>query len=254
MTRLQGRLGIAAILLVGAWLPGPARSAAPQVSAPPVEGKYCYLTFDDGPLPGTSEILALSRRLEIPVSMMMIGGEVDAGKRQRQMFDIAMHDPYAFVGDHSYSHASGGYIRFYTNPEGVLADIKKAHESMKLTNRVVRLPGRNIWSVKGRTKYDLVNGVAAAELLAANGFILLGWDVEWQHDPKTGKPVQGAPEMLRDIELAFHHAFTPNHVVILAHDEMFRNLSEDAELMLLMKSLKKRGYIFRTLADYPGVG
>jgi hypothetical protein len=33
------------------------------------------------------------------------------------------------------------------------------------------------------------SGIAAADLLAKNGFSLFGWDLEWAHDPHTGKPI-----------------------------------------------------------------
>jgi peptidoglycan/xylan/chitin deacetylase (PgdA/CDA1 family) len=58
MTRRTGRFGVAVVLLAGASLLGPTATAAPQASPVPGEARYCYLTFDDGPLNGTSEILA----------------------------------------------------------------------------------------------------------------------------------------------------------------------------------------------------
>jgi peptidoglycan/xylan/chitin deacetylase (PgdA/CDA1 family) len=210
-----------------------------------------YLTFDDGPLPGTAEVLTITRRMEIPVSMMMVGKQVANGPREGALFEMAKRDPYTFVGNHSYSHASDHYARFYSNPVAVAADIRENQECLNLGNRIVRLPGRNIWLVCGRLKYDLYSGVEAARILSAEGYTMVGWDVEWEHDGVTGRPIQSVEEMIRDIDEAFEHAFTPGHVVVLAHDEMFRNVTEDAALLILLKSLKRKGYMFGTLEKYP---
>jgi hypothetical protein len=40
-----------------------------------------------------------------------------------------------------------------------------------------------MWRIKGRSKNDVSSGIAAADLLAKNGFSLFGWDLEWAHDP-----------------------------------------------------------------------
>jgi hypothetical protein len=46
-----------------------------------------------------------------------------------------------------------------------------------------------MWRIKGRSGNDVRSGIAAAALLAKNGFSLFGWDVEWAHDHHTGKPI-----------------------------------------------------------------
>jgi hypothetical protein len=46
-----------------------------------------------------------------------------------------------------------------------------------------------MWRIKGRSRNDVSSGIAAADLLAKNGFSLFGWDLEWAHDHHTGKPI-----------------------------------------------------------------
>ena len=222
-----------------------------EESGPANDLRCIYLTFDDGPLPGTAEVLGITRRLQIPVSMMMVGGQVSIGPKEGAQFEMAKRDSYTFIGNHSYSHANGYYARFYSDPSAVVADIQENQACLNLDGRIVRLPGRNIWLVCGRLKYDLYSGVQAARMLARDGYTMVGWDVEWEHDSATGRPIQSVEEMIRDIDEAFEHAFTPGHVVVLAHDEMFRNVTEDAALFILLKSLKWKGYAFRTLDKYP---
>jgi hypothetical protein len=61
-------------------------------------------------------------------------------------------------------------------------------------------------------------------LLAKNGFSLFGWDLEWAHDPHTGKPIGTAEDIFKEIEKKLNNdkTFTKSHIVLLSHDEMFR--------------------------------
>ena len=253
--RAGGAPALARILALAGVLACKAADAAEVRAATEAgKGRHIYLTFDDGPLSGTMEILDIARRMQIPVSMMMIGTQVAADKEAEALFKTAMSDPFTFVGNHSFSHASGKYAKYYSDPAGVLADVDRNQEFLKLCKKVVRLPGRNIWWVCHRLKYDVLSGVSAAKFLADNGYTLIGWDIEWERNPKTGEPVQSVEEMVRDIEDAFKYSFIPGHVVVLAHDDMFRRLSEDSGLLVLLQALKKKSYIFDTLDNYPAGG
>ena len=87
------------------------------------------------------------------------------------------------------------------------------------------------------------------------GFKVFGWDLEWQHDSKTGVPIQTVDDMVELIEkkLDENKTVTPGHLVLLAHDEMFRNGWEESELKELVEKLKAKGnYRFEHLSKYPG--
>ena len=213
--------------------------------------KKVYITFDDGPVSGTKQIIEIINRRQIHVSMMMVGANVAHDAEREVLFLMARGDPYVFIGNHSYSHAHGRYAAFYSDPDLVLRDFELNRKVLKLDHKIARLPGRNIWWIGNRTKYDVSSGLPAARRLVESGYTLIGWDIEWEHNPHTGRPVQSVNEMVRDIEEALGYAFTPKHVVVLAHDEMFRDTSEDTELMQLIDALKARGYIFDSLANYP---
>jgi len=79
--------------------------------------------------------------------------------------------------------------------------------------------------------------------------------VEWQHDAKTGEPLQSVDKMVSMIErkLDSNETVRPRRVVVLLHDEMFRNGREDTELKQLIEKLKaKSNYRFDHLSNYPG--
>jgi hypothetical protein len=81
-----------------------------------------------------------------------------------------------------------------------------------------------MWRIKGRSRNDVSSGIAAADLLAKNGFSLFGWDLEWAHDHHTGKPIETAEDIFKEIEKKLNNdkTFTKSHIVPLSHDEMFR--------------------------------
>lgn len=107
-----------------------------------------------------------------------------------------------------------------------------------------------MWVVDGRHKYDIANGISSAQLLAANGYQVFGWDLEWAHDGKTGEPIQSVDDILNEIELAKEHAFTKGHVVLLTHDEMFKTKTNGGKLIELIQKLQQKGYVLRALDRY----
>ena len=90
-------------------------------------------------------------------------------------------------------------------------------------------------------------------LLFGNGYRVFGWDLEWQHDLKTGAPVQTVEDMLHLIEqqIAHKRTLTEQHLVVLCHDEMFRKPWEETELKELIGKLLTKGYRLGHLSEYP---
>ena len=119
-----------------------------------------------------------------------------------------------------------------------------------VNNKFARLPGRNMWQVGNRSKYDIESGQTSARLLHKNGYTVFGWDLEWRHDAKTGTPIQSVDNFIDEIDRQFSDTFTPGHLVILAHDEMFGNETEKGQLSELLQRLSKL-YELKSIADYP---
>lgn len=216
--------------------------------------RYIYLTFDDGPLNGSENIDSVILAERLKISVFLIGENTEKSKQLGNYFKLYEQNPFVETYNHSFTHANGKYELFYSSPQNVLSDIQKNEQLLNLRYKIVRLPGRNMWRVGGRKKDDEVSGSAAADLLAKNGYKLYGWDIEWQHNAKTGTPIQPVDEMEREIgaRLESGNTFTKDHIVILIHDEMFQKKWEESELKQLIDKLRKHeNYVFEHIRFYP---
>lgn len=218
------------------------------------QSKYIYLTFDDGPLEGSERIDSVVLAEKINISVFLVGIVEEQSKLLQSYVKLYEENPYIDMYNHSYSHANDKYHLYYTNPENVLADIQKNDELYGFKYKIVRLPGRNMWRIGDKKRDDISSGSTSADLLAENGYKVFGWDVEWQHNPKNGSPIQSASEMAKLIERLFSdkESFTPGPVVVLMHDEMFKAGWEASELKALMDELRKdAAYVFEHIRSYP---
>ena len=236
-----GAIGLVLIsLLLTSWL-----------TTVPGSKTFVYLTFDDGPLNGSQHINDVVLSEKIPISVMLVGKHAAIRPHDVELY---RNNPYIELGNHSYTHANEHYVAYYNNPEGVLADFVRNMDSLQLTDKIGRLPGRNMWRVNQRSRNDISSGIEAADLLHKNGYSLFGWDLEWMHDPQTAEPIGTADEIFSQIQKTIeqNRVFTSNHFVLLCHDEMFQNGYEESELKKLIELLKgKDEYQLAHIRDYP---
>ena len=216
--------------------------------------RYIYLTFDDGPLDGSEDIDDAVTKENIKINVFIVGQHAQSTKKMRRYYQLYLNNPLIEVGNHSFSHAHNQYEKFYENPQNVLQDFLKCQDQLKIPNKYARQPGRNQWRLKDTSINDVRSGSQSADLLYKNGFKVFGWDIEWQHDSKTGTPVQTVDDMIEIIEKRLNEKKTvrPGHLVLLSHDEMFRNGWEESELKRLVEKLKAKGnYRLEHLSKYP---
>ncbi|MBS1747152.1 MAG: polysaccharide deacetylase family protein [Bacteroidetes bacterium] len=217
--------------------------------------KYIYLTFDDGPLNGSEYIDSLAWAEKIKINVFAVSYNMKLSNRMRSYFQMYNQNPYVEIYNHSYTHANNKYKRFYSDPQNVLNDIIRNQDTLGLKYKIVRLPGRNIWRVGDRKRdYFDSSGEASANLIAANGYQIFGWDMEWRHNSKTGKPIQSVSSMLNEVNSRLQKGttFTPGNIVVLLHDEMFREKTERDELKSFLDSLKmNKNYVFEHVRSYP---
>jgi len=216
--------------------------------------RYIYLTFDDGPLDGSEDIDDAVTKENIKINVFIVGQHAQSTKKMRRYYQLYLNNPLIEVGNHSFSHAHNQYEKFYENPQNVLQDFLKCQDQLKIPNKYARQPGRNQWRLKDTSINDVRSGSQSADLLYKNGFKVFGWDIEWQHDSKTGTPVQTVDDMIEIIEKRLNEKKTvrPGNLVLLSHDEMFRNGWEESELKQLIEKLKAKGnYRLEHLSKYP---
>ena len=218
--------------------------------------KIIYLTFDDGPLLGTSNVLEVLEEENVDATMFFVGKHI---QRRKQLFKEARAHPNILIANHTYSHANGHYTRFYNNKNRLVKDIEKT-QNLIGGAKYQRLAGRNVWRIPGifRNDYGLSKKRRKREAYSYNavankGYFIYGWDMEWRFSHKTGKPLWSASKMARKIDRCYRKGrlAQKGKLVLLAHDFMFRSKFEGkSELRKLIRLLKKSGWKFETIKNY----
>lgn len=241
------------------WLLASVFLAACSIGASAAD-RTIYLTFDDGPLPGTKNVLSVLSEENVPAAMFMVGLHVETIPDGRELLAEAKSMSLVTVGNHSYSHANNRYRRYYSNTKAVVADMLHANQVLGLTPMVhARLPGRDVFRLPTVYREDLSINVAQwerewldYELVAEAGFYLYGWDFEWVHSD-DGKPVQSVDRLVSEIDHLFQYGrFTqPGKLILLMHDQMFQDQFNGRDnLQSLIRKLRQRGYVFGDIRNY----
>jgi peptidoglycan/xylan/chitin deacetylase (PgdA/CDA1 family) len=218
--------------------------------------KKIYLTFDDGPNKGTRNVLDIVKDEKIPVTFFIVGEHVYASINQNITWDSLQITEGIEICNHSYTHASHNHFeKFYESPDSVVNDFQRSQDSLQLKNNIVRTPGRNAWRIDSLQYTDLKKSKAAVDSLQKAGFIVMGWDLEWHYDPKDLSVKNTSDELLKQIDSVFNNKKTksPEHLVLLAHDQVYKKTKDSAELRQLIQKLKlKEEYELSIASEYPG--
>ncbi len=217
--------------------------------------KYIYLSFDDGPLFGTSSCIDVCEQEKVKATFFQIGLHQSRSEWGKRLYQRILDQPDLFLlTNHSFSHTYGDYLKFYHEPDSALADFKQAAQVLNTKNNIVRLPGNNGWSTATiHSTSKLVRPLV--HKLDSAGFDVVGWDVEWRFT-KTGRPIQSAEKMAKMVDSMFQYNEnrTKNHLVLLMHDHMFRKPDDSVKLVQFIQYLKYGNkYQFALLNQYPGL-
>lgn len=226
--------------------------------------KIAYLTFDDGPIHATKNILEIIEQENVPVSMFFIGKQIE---NFRNIYENALTYNNVTIGNHTYSHANGKYKQFYSDSDLVVEDIKKANiiiskdrnSTTQSSFLPTRLAGRNVFRLplisrndNGLPKEQIAQEWLGYEKLFNEGFYIYGWDVEWKYEA-SGKPIESVVDIVNTMEKihAKNHSRLPDKVVLLMHDRMFNNRFNGKEnLQTLIQLLKNNGWKFANIERY----
>jgi peptidoglycan/xylan/chitin deacetylase (PgdA/CDA1 family) len=221
--------------------------------------KEIYLTFDDGPNKGTKNVLRIIEQEKVPVTFFIIGEHTEASRYQKMLWDSlqVIDDSLVELCNHSYTHAwNNHYDKFYQHPDSVVKDFQHCRDSLHLENNIVRTPGRNSWRIDTLQCTDLKKSITAIDSLKQAGFTVIGWDLEWHYNPKTLALESKDDDLLQQIDSIFRKGKTksPANLVILAHDQVYEDPDDSAELHNFIKKLKLREeYELDLVRSYPGV-
>jgi peptidoglycan/xylan/chitin deacetylase (PgdA/CDA1 family) len=218
--------------------------------------KKIYLTFDDGPNRGTNKVLHIMQQESVPVSFFIVGEHVFASLGQKQTWDSLMIAQHVELCNHSYSHAHNRYSAWYQHPGSVVDDFRRSSDSLQFGNTICRTPGRNAWRIDTLRFTDLRKSKAAIDSLQQAGFTIMGWDLEWEYNGKDLCLKNSADEVLRKIDSVFacQRTRTPECLVLLAHDQVYADADDSAELHDFIRKLKMSDeYELELVSNYPGV-
>ncbi|MDA8563098.1 polysaccharide deacetylase family protein [Mariniblastus sp.] len=226
--------------------------------------QFVYLTFDDGPLAGTDDCLAVLGNKSIKGTFFMVGSHMTTAFRKQQVETVKTGGH--FHGNHSANHwhgssnyASGGK----TNAEW-LADFQSCDTTTAAIRNEpgtkyihARLPGKNCWRLSSISTND-GNSQRVADHLSSNGYQIYGWDTEWKYsgtaaasDP-IGTPEDYATEVANKIN-ATGQTKLPNKAMVLLHGHQFRNSrGNKTKFSEFIDKLKQKlpNAVFKTVDTY----
>ena len=215
-----------------------------------------YLTFDDGPNKGTLNVLNALKEDSVPSSFFIVGRHVSGSPEQTATWEQLQADSAIQLCNHSYSHALNQYKKYYRHPGSVVEDFKLNQQQLRFNNNLVRMPGRNAWRIDSIDHTDIKESKASIDSVHQAGFDIMGWDVEWMYDRKTLSLTTDTDLLLRQIQnlLVSGKTRTPDHLVLLVHDQAFRSEASVKKLHYLIQHLKNNPEYVLSLADsYPGI-
>jgi len=214
-----------------------------------------YLSFDDGPLKGTSNCIDVCLNEHTPATFFEVGiHQAKSALTKKLSYRILYNDSIFVLGNHSYTHANSEYLYFYHNPKMAFNDFLRAKRRLSFRNNIVRLPGNNAWNT-ANVKYASNLVKPLVHKLDSAGFNIIGWDVEWKFNI-YGRPLNSSQFLIKKIDSAFikHETRTKNHLVLLMHDYMFGTTADSIKLVSMIAMLKSNpNYELRKLSQYPGL-
>jgi len=214
-----------------------------------------YISFDDGPQPGTMNCYHICEKLGIRATFFMIGLHAEEKSRVKWVDSIKNNSNF-FLCNHSYSHAfRNKYSLYYSHPDSALADFEQGQKVLNIDKKIARFPGNNVWALNGRFRATNQTRALAHLMDSVGKYQVLGWDLEWMFEDNS-VPIQSATTIINQMTATINgkENFTKRHTVLLAHDRMFEKQADADSLYKFLSYLKQNPkYVFETLDKYPGV-
>lgn len=214
-----------------------------QTPTKPMQPKFAYLTFDDGPSANTEQILNILQEYGVKATFFVIGSETEYGKH---LYRRIVEEGHA-IGLHSYNHV---YADIYKSEEAFMESMYKLRNLIENTTGVrpdiLRFPGGSNTSFI--TRYggpDLAASLVAR--LHREGMQYFDWNVS---SLDATKPVVDTKIIT---EATLRGAQGRNQAIVLMHDAPAKKTTVEA-LPAIIEGLQAQGYTFEVLKrDTPPV-
>lgn len=183
------------------------------------------LTFDDGPLPGTTErVLGMLRDEGVPATFFLIGEAIENHTEQARQIVRAGHE----IGNHSYTH-----------PRMVGLSMSRIEEEITRTDTQIRRAGYT-GNIHFRSPYGS-KFLALPWYLSETNRKNIFWDIEPDSYPEISRnPALIARHVLQEARpgsIIILHVMTPHYAPSLE------------AVPAIIRGLKERGYRFVTVSE-----
>ena len=195
--------------------------------------KVCYLTFDDGPVPGyTEKILDTLEKYDAKATFFVVYKESDSATK---LYNRMVNEGHA-IGVHTASH---NYSKIYENVENYLDDFDKvSRHVIEVTGyrpEIFRFPGGSINSYNIGNYQDIIS-----EMLR-RGYTYYDWNVS------SGDAAGSVVSKEKIVKNTINGCLSTNRAIVLMHDGSGHKSTVKA-LPEIIERLKDEGYEFRALS------
>ncbi|XZL83787.1 polysaccharide deacetylase family protein [Clostridium perfringens] len=208
------------------------------------EGKYVFLTFDDGPSNSTEKILNILKDKDVHGTFFVLGSSIEKDSKRQEYLKEELKSGNA-IANHSYSH---DFKKLYPGNklkiDSFMDEFNKTNDIMEsilggeFDCKVLRMPGgygtRKYYKDPSLKEFD--------DTLQENGIINVDWNA--LDGDAEGKPYS-TEEMLNYVKKT---SKGKNHVVILMHDAAGKEKTVEI-LPQIIDYYKNEGYDFKVIKN-----
>ena len=208
------------------------------------EGKYVFLTFDDGPSNSTEKILNTLKDKDVHGTFFVLGSSIEKDSKRQEYLKEELKSGNA-IANHSYSH---DFKKLYPGNklkiDSFMDEFNKTNDIMQsilggeFDCKVLRMPGgygtRKYYKDPSLKEFD--------NTLQENGIINVDWNA--LDGDAEGKPYS-TEEMLNYVKKT---SKGKNHVVILMHDAAGKEKTVEI-LPQIIDYYKNEGYDFKVIKN-----
>ncbi|MDK0619293.1 polysaccharide deacetylase [Clostridium perfringens] len=208
------------------------------------EGKYVFLTFDDGPSNSTEKILNILKDKDVHGTFFVLGSSIEKDSKRQEYLKEELKSGNA-IANHSYSH---DFKKLYPGNklkiDSFMDEFNKTNDIMQsilggeFDCKVLRMPGgygtRKYYKDPSLKEFD--------DILQENGIINVDWNA--LDGDAEGKPYS-TEEMLNYVKKT---SKGKNHVVILMHDAAGKEKTVEI-LPQIIDYYKNEGYEFKVIKN-----
>ncbi|MBS1592075.1 MAG: polysaccharide deacetylase family protein [Bacteroidetes bacterium] len=219
--------------------------------------RYIFLTWDDSPQPpGTTNCRLVFKQEGVKATFFSVGFNQVGPFKKRLIDSIRNEYPQFLLANHSFSHGfNDKYAKFYATPDSAYADFMRNEKELQIPVKIIRLPGNNTWATNGKIHGQKADN-ALIKRLDAEGYKIVGWDLEWGQNGKKKEPRESVDQLIKMLNQKFDDGMTneQNMIVILSHDRLFEKKQYADSLAKFIQVLKQDPRnVFETIDHYPGI-